>query len=156
MMIIAIPGFKEIEIKNLVLDYNGTIANNGELIQDVNFLINELAEKLKIYVITADTFGTVENQLKNINCEVIKISKENQNQQKLALIQKLNSNYTVAFGNGRNDELMLKEAIIGIGVLESEGIFTKNLLSADIVCKNIHNAFELFLTPNKLIATLRN
>jgi P-type E1-E2 ATPase len=155
-MIIDIPGYKKIEIKNLVCDYNGTIANNGQLISGVELLINELAKSIQIYVITADTFGTVEAQLKKANCTVIKITKENQNEQKQALVKQLNSLNTIAFGNGRNDELMLKEAIIGVGILENEGIFTKNLLSSDIICKNIHNAFELFLNQNKLIATLRN
>ena len=155
-MIIEIPGFKQMEIKNLVCDYNGTIANNGKLIDGVETLINKLAEIIDIYVITADTFGTVTAELKNSKCSIFKIEKENQNQQKLDLILKLNAEHTVSFGNGRNDELMLKEAIIGIGILENEGIYAKNLLSADIICKNILNAFELLLTPNKLIATLRN
>lgn len=155
-MTINIPGFKQIEIKNLVLDYNGTIANNGILIEGVEPLINKLAKNIQVYVITADTFGTVEAQLKNTNCKVLKITNKNQSQQKLDLVLKLNSSNTVAFGNGRNDELMLKEAVIGIGILESEGIYSKNILSADIICKHITNAFELLLTPNKLIATLRN
>lgn len=155
-MIINIPGFEQIEIKNLVLDYNGTIANSGRLIKGIEECINTLSKKIDVYVITADTFGTVETELKNSNCTIFKIGKEDQRQQKLDLILKLNPKNTASFGNGRNDELMLKEAVIGIGILENEGIYTKNLLAADIVCKNILNAFELFLTPNKLIATLRN
>lgn len=155
-MKIIIPGNKKINIKNLVLDYNGTIANNGQLIIGVENAINTLAKEINVYVITADTFGTVEAELKNTNCKILKIGKENQNKQKLDLVLKLNSENTVSFGNGRNDELMLKESVIGIGILESEGIYAKNLLSADIICKNVLNAFELLLTPNKLIATLRN
>lgn len=155
-MKINIPGFKKIEIKHLVCDYNGTIANNGKLIVGVENFINALAKEIDIYVITADTFGTVKTELKNSNCTIITISKENQNQQKLKLIQKLNPQNTVSFGNGRNDELMLKESIIGIGILENEGIYAANIAASDIICKNIHDAFELFLIPNKLIATLRN
>ncbi|RXP63329.1 ATPase P [Lutibacter sp. HS1-25] len=155
-MTIDIPGYKKIEIKNLLCDFNGTIANNGELIYDMDLLINKLSKSIKIYVITADTFDTVENQLKHLNCEIIKISSENQSEQKLAILKELNPLNTVAFGNGRNDQLMLKEAIVGVGILENEGICTSTLINADIICKNIHNAFELLLTPKKLIATLRN
>lgn len=155
-MKITIPGFKEIEIKNLVCDYNGTIANNGKLIEGVKNSINTLSKNINIYVITADTFGTVEAELKNANCKVLKIGKENQNEQKLDLVKKLNPNYTVSFGNGRNDELMLKESILGIGILENEGIYAKNFLAADIICKSVLNAFELLLIPNKLVATMRN
>lgn len=86
-MIINIPGFKNIEIKNLVLDYNGTIANNGQLIDGVDTLINKIAENIQVFVITADTFGTVEIQLKNTNCKVLKITNDNQKLQKLALVQ---------------------------------------------------------------------
>ncbi|MDV7188587.1 hypothetical protein R3X25_14970 [Lutibacter sp. TH_r2] len=132
-MKISIPGNKNFNIKNLVLDYNGTIANNGQLIIGVEKAINTLSKEIKIYVITADTFGTVETELKNANCKILKIGKENQNQQKLDLILKLNPNNTVSFGNGKNDELILKESAIGIGILENEGIYAKNLLNADIL-----------------------
>ena len=155
-MIIDIPGYKKITLKSLVCDYNGTIANNGKVIEGVKELIHLLSKQLTVYVITADTFGTVELELKDYNCSVIKISKMHQAEQKLELIQQLNPDTTVAVGNGRNDELMLKNAVLGIGILEKEGIFTKNLMSSDIVCKSIIDAFELLLTPNKLIATLRN
>ncbi len=155
-MKINIPDFKELNIKNLICDFNGTIAKNGKLIDGVSEQINKLAEQINIYVITADTFGTVEEQLKNVNCKILKIKNNNQAQQKLDLLIELNPSNTVCFGNGRNDELMLLNAVIGIGILEAEGIYAKNLLSADIICKSISNAFELFLTPNKLIATLRN
>jgi len=155
-MIIDIPGFKKVTITNLICDFNGTLANKGELINGVAKLMNELAVKIKIYVITADTFGTVEQQLKGINCEILKISNENQAKQKLDLLNKLNPENTVCFGNGKNDELMLKNSVIGIGIMENEGIFSKNILNAHIICKNIQNAFELLLIPKKLVATLRN
>lgn len=51
---------------------------------------------------------------------------------KLDLILKLNPNNTVSFGNGKNDELMLKESAIGFGILKNEGIYAKNLFNAHI------------------------
>ena len=44
-MKISIPGNKIFHIKNLVLDYNGTIVNNGQLIIGVEKAINTLSKK---------------------------------------------------------------------------------------------------------------
>ncbi len=35
MVDIAIPGFKDLRLKYLILDYNGTIAGHGELLAGV-------------------------------------------------------------------------------------------------------------------------
>ena len=47
-----IPGREKLVIENLCLDYNGTIANNGELISGVKEKILELKDKINIYVLT--------------------------------------------------------------------------------------------------------
>jgi soluble P-type ATPase len=62
----------------------------------------------------------------------------------------------VAIGNGRNDWLMLREAALGIAVIQREGAASKAIRSADIVMTDIHAAFELLLKSQRLIATLRN
>ena len=56
MITAEIPGWGSLEIKNLVLDFNGTIATDGRLIEGVAPLLGEIKEKnVDIYVITADT-----------------------------------------------------------------------------------------------------
>ena len=62
-MIIEIPGRETLEIKDIVFDYNGTIAIDGKLIGDVSKNINELSSSFNFYVITADTYGTVKKEL---------------------------------------------------------------------------------------------
>lgn len=57
MISIKIPGFKELHLSFLVLDFNGTLATDGKIIKGVTENLNKLASKLKIHVITADTFG---------------------------------------------------------------------------------------------------
>jgi len=155
-MTIDIPGYKSIEIKNIVLDYNGTIANNGILIEGVAESINTISEHVNVYVITADTFGTVRKQLEDVNCEVSIIPKEKQSEAKLNFAKTLNLENTVCIGNGRNDFDMIKESVLGIAVLQEEGTYTKTLMASDIVCKSIIDAFEIISTPNKLIAVLRS
>jgi soluble P-type ATPase len=63
---------------------------------------------------------------------------------------------TVAVGNGRNDRLMLKQAVLGIAVLGEEGTATAALMAADIVVRDVFSALELLRHPQRLIATLRS
>ena len=155
-MKVNIPGRKEIEIQNIVFDYNGTIAIDGKLIEGIKKSINELSNSFKFYVITADTYGSVEKELLDTNCEVIKIAKSSQDISKLEFIKSLGSSKTLSVGNGRNDKLMLKESILGIAILQDEGLCTETLLNSDILVKSIFDVFSFLKDENRLIATLRN
>lgn len=57
-MTIDIPGYRTLHLKNLLLDYNGTIAVDGSIPQDVRPRLCQLSEYFDIYVLTADTHGT--------------------------------------------------------------------------------------------------
>lgn len=60
MMKTQIPGWGELEIKNLILDFNGTIAKDGKVLEGVKELLGKIHEAgIEIYVVTADTNGTV-------------------------------------------------------------------------------------------------
>ncbi len=155
-MIFNIPGNKDIEIKNVVLDYNGTIAIDGNLINGVASLINELSDKINFHVLTADTYGSVKKELKDVNCKIAVIAEDNQDNCKLNYVLELGKDETLCVGNGRNDRLMMKECILSIALIQDEGVCVESLLSADIACKSILDVFEFFKTPNRLKATLRN
>ena len=155
-MKVNIPGKEEIEILNIVFDYNGTIAIDGKLIKGIRKSINELSNSFKFYVITADTYGSVEKELEDTNCELIKIPKSSQDISKLDFIKSLGSSTTLSVGNGRNDKLMLKESILGIAILQDEGLCTETLLNSDILVKSIFDVFSYLEDSNRLIATLRN
>jgi P-type E1-E2 ATPase len=155
MMIFDIPGYTRLEIKHVVCDYNGTIAVDGKLIDGVCEIINELSKELEFHVITADTYGFVERELKNVNCKLIKISNQNQAQSKLEYVSGIAKDRTVCIGNGNNDRLMLKEACLGIALVQEEGACVETLLSSTVVCKSIIDAFGYFKEPKRLIATLR-
>ena len=156
MIIFEIPGRKKIGIQDIVFDYNGTIAIDGKLIKGVGKEINKLANIINFHIITADTYGSVEKALDNINCKVIKIPEENQDISKLDYLIKTGKETTLCVGNGKNDHLMLKESILGIALIQDEGACVESLLSADIVCKSIMDVFAYFKTPDRIIATLRN
>ncbi|WP_321470967.1 ATPase P [Halarcobacter sp.] len=155
-MKIDIPGRDNFELKNIVFDYNGTIAIDGKLISGVSESINSLSQDFDFYVITADTYGTVEKELENTNCKVITIGKDSQDICKLDFIKQLGSNTTLSVGNGRNDMLMLKESILGIAILQDEGLCTQTMLNSDILVKSIKDVFSFLGDKNRLIATMRN
>ena len=154
-MIYKIPGRGTIEIKNVILDYNGTIAIDGKIIKGIKEQINQLSNLICFHIITADTYGTVEKELENTNCKIVKISGENQAYGKLKYLQEIGKENTLCVGNGKIDQLMLKEAILGIAVMQEEGLCTDTLFAADIVCKSIMDVFKYFKNTNRLIATLR-
>lgn len=154
-MIIDIPGHIRLEIKHVVCDYNGTIAVDGKLIDGVREIINELSEDMEFHVITADTYGFVERELENVNCKLVKISKQNQAYSKLEYVSAIGKDHTVCMGNGNNDRLMLKEACLGIALVQEEGACIETLLASNVVCKSIIDAFGYFKEPKRLMATLR-
>ena len=156
MIEIEIPGYKTLELKHLVLDHNGTLACDGILIKGVKNCLEQLANDLKIHVLTADTFGKASSQLEGVPCSLSILPIENQDVGKLDYVKHLGCENTVCIGNGRNDRLMLKEASLGIAVALTEGVAQSTLASADVVCTSIVSALELLLNPLRLTATLRS
>lgn len=142
-------------IEHLVLDYNGTLAIDGEMISGVKELIQEISKDLKVHVITANTFGSAHENLANTNTSLAIIDRGNEVQQKADFVKNLNPQTVVAIGNGANDTLMLKLSALGIAVMQAEGASTQTLLNADIVCNSIIDALELLLNPLRIAATLR-
>ncbi len=155
MLTLDIPGQEALHLSHLVLDYNGTLAVDGNLIQGVEERLNLLAEKLAIYVVTADTFGKAAENLKNINCQLTVLEKGSQQQQKADFIKILGEKQVVAIGNGLNDVLMLENAALGMVVMQQEGAAVKTWQRADIVLTSINDALDLLLNPLRLKATLR-
>ena len=58
LMKIEIPGYPSLDLKYLLLDYNGTIALDGIISEAVANKIRQLSDLFQIYVLTADTNGT--------------------------------------------------------------------------------------------------
>jgi soluble P-type ATPase len=156
MINVSIPGRGELQLDHLVLDYNGTLAIDGELIPGVADRLISLGEHLKIYVVTADTFGTVKATLAELNCEIaILPTTQPQDEAKGMFVEKLNKVRTAAIGNGRNDRLMVETAALGIVVIQREGAARDAILAADIVTTDILSALDLLANPLRLAATLR-
>ncbi len=156
MIEIEIPGYKTLQLKHLVLDHNGTLACDGILIKGVKECLEKLADDLQIHVLTADTFGKAGSQLEGVPCGLSILPTDNQDVGKLDYVKGLGCDNTVCIGHGRNDRLMLKEAVLGIAVVLKEGVALATLVSADVVCTSIVSALELLMHPLRLTATLRS
>jgi soluble P-type ATPase len=155
MLRIEIPGHEALLLRNLVLDFNGTLACDGVLIDGVAKRVQRLAAVIAIHVVTADTFGKARTALAGMPVRLEVLPPANQDQAKLAYVQRLGCDHVVAIGNGRNDRLMLEAAALGIVVVQREGAATDALRAADIVCIHIVDALDLLVHPLRLSATLR-
>ena len=155
MIEVTIPGYGTLKLEHLVLDYNGTLAVDGEPLAGVTDALKNLAQSLEVHVLTADTFGKVQSRLEGLPINISVLPLENQDTGKLDYIKALGAERTVCMGNGRNDRLMLKEAALGVAVILDEGIAVQTLNSADVVCTSILSALELLTNPLRLTATLR-
>jgi len=156
MITIDIPGYKALVLQHLVMDYNGTLACDGKLLPGVAELLIRLSQDLTLHVLTADTFGKVQKEMEGLPCKISILPLENQHEGKVNYVRKLGLDSVVAIGNGRNDRLMLKEAALGIALIQEEGAAAETIQAADVISPSILSASNLLLNPQRLTATLRS
>ncbi len=152
MRIADIPAVGTLQLEYLVLDLNGTLTDRGTLIDGVEERLHQLNGSLEIHLVTADTFGTAREIADRLGASLKSISR---GAEKAAFVGDLGAASTVAIGNGRNDEAMLRAAALGIAVLGPEGAAARALLAADVVCRSITDALDLLIDGRALVATLR-
>ncbi|WP_277058357.1 HAD family hydrolase [Trichlorobacter lovleyi] len=155
MLAFDIPGFGPLRLEHLVTDFTGTLSVDGALLPGVAALLSDIGKQLNIHVLTADTTGKVHTALAGVNCRLTVLSGNDLDRRKKEYLQSLGPETVIAVGNGMNDHLMLKEARLGIAVIEGEGCATRALLNADIAVRNICEALEMVLNPLRCVATLR-
>ena len=154
-MIIDIPGYKELNITTLLLDYNGTIATDGVISDTVKTRLHNLSKDFDIYVLTADTHGTARKQCEDIPVTVHTFPVGNAADYKEEIINKIGGEQCVVLGNGRNDIKMFRKAALSIAIMETEGMCAKLLSESDICVTSIENGLDLLLNPKRIIADLR-
>jgi len=152
---IAVPGYGTLTLRHVVLDYNGTIAKDGEALREALELLAPLCERYRVHVITSDTFGTVKSALAAYDVTVTVLQSSDHTGEKARYVEGLGAQGCAAVGNGNNDARMLETAALGIALLGDEGCATRTLLAGDIVCKSIGEALGLLLSDKRLVATLR-
>ena len=155
MLEIDIPSRGVLRLEHSVLDVNGTIALDGQLVPAAYARLERLCEKLDLWLVSADTQGTLVELADVLQIKWRLLQKGNEATQKAVLVGELGAERVVAIGNGANDAMMLRQAALGIAVLGGEGLATACLVAADVVVPSIESALDLLLYPRRLVATLR-
>ena len=155
MIEIEIPGRGTYRLRHLVLDVNGTIAVEGQLVEGVAGRVAELRRSIEVHMLTADTRGRQQAIDAQLGMQAARITPQDEAAQKASFVRELGGETVCAVGNGANDALMLREAKLAIAVLGAEGLAVETLNAADVVVPHVNAALDLLLNPLRLVATLR-
>ena len=154
MLQVKIPGREELVLHHLVLDYNGTIAEDGAIIEGITERLEELSKSLEICVITADTHGTAAKRCAHLPLTVRTFPTVAVGAIKAEEVRRL-SGGVVCVGNGFNDIEMCDAAELSVCVIGREGCCGALIAHADVAVTCIHDALDLLLKTDRLRATLR-
>lgn len=152
----AIPGRAPLRLATALVDFNGTLALDGRLIEGVAERLQALSAKIDLHVVTGDTTGTAAQALRGLPLAVRILPADAQQAGKAAVIDAMRADETVVIGNGRNDCGAIGKAALSIVVVGGEGCAVEALVGADIACRSICDALDLLLFPLRLVATLRS
>ncbi|MCX7825042.1 MAG: HAD hydrolase family protein [Verrucomicrobiae bacterium] len=150
---IELPGRSPLVLNDLVLDFTGTLSLDGALLPGVAERLHDIAKRLRITVLTADTFGKATEALRELPVETRLVAT---GLDKAHCVARLGAEHVVAIGNGRNDARMIRLAALGIAVIGPEGAAGELMAVADVVVRDIREALDLLLHPLRLKATLRD
>ncbi|MEG0371042.1 MAG: ATPase P [Clostridium sp.] len=155
-MLINIPGRGEINIEYIIFDYNGTIAVNGSIKEDIKEKLSKINNIVNTIVLTADTYGSAKRECDKVGLTTKIFPKENAGEFKKDIVQGLGAKRCLCIGNGYNDIGMCSIAVLSIGVIEGEGMCSSLINNTDIVVSSIDSALDIILNKERIIATLRN
>lgn len=155
MVEISVPGRAKLRLEHLVCDVNGTLAQDGMLLEGVNERIMQLKEKMTIHLLSAATRPGLEAIENALGLEARRIVTGEEAEQKASYVERLGVESCVALGNGSNDARMLAKSALSIAVLSPEGLSREALMACDLVVPEINLALDLILAPLRIVATLR-
>jgi P-type E1-E2 ATPase len=155
MIELTIPGRGVYELEHLVMDVNGTLAIDGQLMDGVAGKIASLRNVLTIHLLTADTHGKQAVIDQQLGLTAVRIMPGGESLQKAEYVRRLGSEKVTAIGQGANDAQMLEAARLGICVMSVEGVAKETLLAADLIAPDILSALELLEKPMRIVASLR-
>jgi soluble P-type ATPase len=156
MLEVVVPGWRELRFAHLVLDVNGTLTRDGQLLPGVGYRVQRLRSVLDVRLLSADTWGRLDDVAARLGVEGQRLGRaEPEAEQKARVVRGLGASHVVAIGNGANDAAMLAEVGLAIAVLGPEGLAGVALQPADVLVASIADALDLLLVPTRLVATLR-
>jgi soluble P-type ATPase len=162
MLRLPIPNGETLELEHLVCDINGTLAEDGTLLDGVAGRIARLSADLHVHLLTADTHGTLPILTEELRAACVGAGVPgpewlhvSTGDEKERYVRQLGVSRVVAVGNGANDVKMMSAVALSIGVIDSEGAYGPALRVAQVIARSALEALDLLLYPDRLIATIR-
>jgi soluble P-type ATPase len=152
MILIDMPDGTQHRLETLVLDINGTLTVDGELLPGVRTRLARLRRDLRIRLVTRDTLSRGRAIADHLGVGIDVITDED----KMSVIASMGPTTAVMIGNGISDAEALRRCRVGIGVIGPEGCATEALIAADAVVTRITDALDLLINPSRLVSTLRS
>ena len=156
MIDLTIPGFGRLELIHLVCDYNGTLAQDGVLLPEVARAAGcACRARLRIHVVTGDTFGTARSAVAGLDCTLVVLPEAQQAEAKRRYIETLDAE------ERRRDRQRSQRSADARGGgarhrrLGGEGSAVETLAACTLVVKDVRDALDLLDHPTRLTATLR-
>ena len=145
----------DLELTRLILDINGTLAIDGDLVPGVEERVRALTTRIDIVMVSGDTFGSARRVASRLGVNLHVLDPADQGMQKLQIARLLGPASTAMIGNGRNDALALAEVALGICVAGPEGASRDAVEASDLLVASPGLALDLLLHPRRLVSTLR-
>jgi P-type E1-E2 ATPase len=137
---VEIPGREPLRLEAALLDVNGTLTDRGELIDGVAAAVAALAFRVRVVLVSADTFGTVAAIAASLGVEHRVVEG---GEAKVAVLDEVGRDTCAVVGNGSNDAPALAASALGIVVLGPEGASRPALEAGDVVCATVLDALRL-------------
>ncbi len=71
---VDIPGHEPLELEHVLLDQNGTLSDRGTAIDGVAERLARVAQRLRVHVLSADTFGTLDSCARMLAIEAHRVA----------------------------------------------------------------------------------
>lgn len=155
MLSIQLPGQAPLELHHLVLDFNGTLALRGTVVDGAAKRCHKLSQHLQLHCVTGDTYGTAHAALAGLPIQLHVLPPTGQSLAKRDFVTQLQGG-VCAIGNGWNDRLMLAEADLGLAVMMSEGAASATLMAAKATFTSVLDALDALSIPERMVALLRD
>lgn len=154
MLIIRRPNQQPLEIDFMLIDFEGTLAQDRRVHPKAKDKLNLLSKRTQIYIFTKGDREVIEGVLKRVKAEICYLKEGESSRAKVDLLHQLGAMRTIAIGNGCDDALMVEEAGLGICVVGKEGASGETMKKADVVVTDILDALDFLLKPLRHQATL--
>ena len=161
-VVIEVPSNRRIHVRRFITDYTGTLSFAGKLNVGTVDRLSRLRQLVDVMVLTSDSFGTATRELASAGIVPVILRQEDgpADEQKIRKAATFDLHEVAAFGNGRNDRLLLRGVRdaggFAVAVDNGEGCAVETLQNAEIFVCGASNALDLLLDKTRAKATLRN